>query len=451
MKDYPNIIFIVFDTLRKDVLPIYGGNAITPNLNEFRKDAVVFSNAITPASWTIPSHISFFTGLYPREHGVHEYFNEIKNDFVHYESLMKQKFDSKTITEKLKDKGYDTIGISANPTIAPDTGFDKGFDYFEYIDSRYLSSSEINYGKKFFKNGKINIKNVLENYKEIPQLYKIYRKSRYLKKFYDYPSVKGANLTIDRLDNISFNKPFFIFFNFMEPHEPYIKWELRPPYPYKQPLFIHDLAGNKIPGRIMNMIKKTYIENLNKLDFYFEKLIKYLKEVKEYENTMIIVTSDHGQALKEKNYYTHGLFLYNEIIEIPLIVKFPNSEKIIVKEGHQSLTYLPELITNVSEGNIIDITRESVFSESFGFMYNLYDILKDKNKVEKMKNMYGHPRKAIYKNNYKLVVSGLGGEIEEFTFKGKKLAPNENKNVLDDLIDELEIFKGTDSFVVRKK
>lgn len=430
-------------------MPIYGGNAITPNLNDLTKDAVVFPNAIAPAPWTIPSHTSFFTGLYPREHGAHEYFNEIKNDFE-----LNQNFDCKTIAEKLKDKGYNTIGVTANGVIGPGTGFDKGFDNFEYIPADYFSSSEINYGKKFFKDGKINIKNVLENYKEIPQLYRIYRKNRYLKKFYGYPSVKGANLIIDGLNNTSFNKPFFIFFNFMEPHEPNIKWELTLQYPFSKQmlLFIHDLAGNKIiPDRIMKKIKKAYVENLNKLDFYFGELIKYLKEIKEYENTMIIVTSDHGQALKEKNYYTHGLFLYNEIIEIPLIVKFPSGEKITVREGYQSLTDLPELITNVSEGNIIDITRESVFSESFGFHVPLYHILKDKNKAEKMKNIYGNPRKAIYKNNYKLVVGGLGGEIEEFTFKGKNMVPNENKNVLDDLIDELEIFKGTENFVVRKK
>ena len=70
--DQPNIIFIVLDTLRKDVLPMYGGNAYVPNLNEFAKDAVVFPNAIASSPWTVPSHTSFFTGKYAIEHGVHE-------------------------------------------------------------------------------------------------------------------------------------------------------------------------------------------------------------------------------------------------------------------------------------------------------------------------------------------------------------------------------------------
>jgi len=58
--DQPNIILIVLDTLRKDVLPMYGGNAYTPNLNEFAKDAVVFPNPIAPSSSTLPSHTSIF-------------------------------------------------------------------------------------------------------------------------------------------------------------------------------------------------------------------------------------------------------------------------------------------------------------------------------------------------------------------------------------------------------
>jgi arylsulfatase A-like enzyme len=68
----PNIILVVCDTLRKDTLGVYGGPANTPNLKKFAKDAVVYDNCIAPASWTFPSHVSIFTGLYSGEHGVHE-------------------------------------------------------------------------------------------------------------------------------------------------------------------------------------------------------------------------------------------------------------------------------------------------------------------------------------------------------------------------------------------
>ena len=137
---------------------------------------------------------------------------------------------------------------------------------------------------------------------------------------------------------------------------------------------------------------------------------------------MIIITSDHGQALKEKNYYTHGLFLYDQIIEIPLIVKFPNNKKIIISEhGYQSITHLNKLILNAVDGNILDITEEKVFSESYGFHVPLFKVIKDKNKALEMKNRYGNPRKAVYKNGFKLVINGNNGEIEEFTLRAKIL------------------------------
>ena len=68
----PNILFIVCDTLRKDVLELYGGEAKTPNLMRLAEDSQVYENAIAPSPWTYPSHVSMFTGLYLNEHKVHE-------------------------------------------------------------------------------------------------------------------------------------------------------------------------------------------------------------------------------------------------------------------------------------------------------------------------------------------------------------------------------------------
>jgi arylsulfatase A-like enzyme len=450
--DQPNIILIVLDTLRKDVLPMYGGNAYTPNLNEFANDAVVFPNPIAPAPWTLPSHVSFFSGLYPSEHKVHEYFNESKKDFE-----TASYYDGKTIVETLKNKGYNTLGFTANGVINPNTGLTKSFNYFKIIPWDYFLEEDVNFAIKFFekeKIKKINFKNIINNYRDIPELYKRYKSNKYLKLIYNYPMTKGANLIIEDLftkNNISFNSPFFLFLNFMEMHEPYVKWELlkyRLPF-YKNMEFVFDLAYNSIPSKIMNQIREMYLKNLANLDFYLGKIIKFLKELKQYENTMIIITSDHGQALKEKNYYSHGLFLYNEIIEVPLIIKFPNNKKIELKNEYQSLVDIPNLIENVSEGNLIDISNEFVFSESYGFHVPLFKIINNDKISENLKNKYGIPRKAIYKKGYKLVVNKFGN-IEEFLYKGKEIKPEDNKEVLDDLLDELDIFKGTEKFVVRK-
>jgi len=145
----PNIILIVLDTLRKDVLPIYGGNAYTPNLNEFANDAVVFPNAIAPSPWTLPSHVSFFSGFYPSEHKVHEYFNESKKDF---ETAFY--YEGKTIVEKLKNKGYNTLGFTVNGAINSNTGLTSSFNYFKIIPWDYFLEEDLNFAKKFFEKRK---------------------------------------------------------------------------------------------------------------------------------------------------------------------------------------------------------------------------------------------------------------------------------------------------------
>ena len=188
-------------------------------------------------------------------------------------------------------------------------------------------------------------------------------------------------------------------------------------------------------------------------------MIKFLKSKKLYDNTLVIVTSDHGQAMKEKRkfpFYGHGNFLYNELIEVPLIIKFPNNKKIQIKKGYQSLVKIPNLIKNIIDGNIEDvITTDSAFSENYGPQHDLNQYAKlglipKSIDLEKIKNTILYPRKAVYKNDYKLVINGLNGEIDEFLYKGKEIKPEDNKDVLEDLLDELEIFKGTEKFVVRK-
>jgi len=85
----------------------------------------------------------------------------------------------------------------------------------------------------------------------------------------------------------------------------------------------------------------------------------------------------------------------------------------------------------------------------FGFHIPLYKIINNDKISENLKNKYEMPKKAIYKKGYKLVVNKFGN-IEEFLYKGKEIKPEDNKEILDDLLDELEIFKGTEKFVVRK-
>jgi len=122
----PNVILILLDTLSKDVVPTYGGNAGMPNLIKLAQDSLVFPNLIAPSPWTLPFHMSIFTGLYSIEHGVHE---DPENGIDKNLNLQFE-FRNKTIAHISKKKGYTNIGFSVNGFISESSIFADNFDYF---------------------------------------------------------------------------------------------------------------------------------------------------------------------------------------------------------------------------------------------------------------------------------------------------------------------------------
>ena len=105
MKEIPDIIFIVLDTQRADRLGCYGHEtAVTPHLDHFAQESILFEQAISPAQWTIPSHASMFTGLYPTTHQVTQSSQSLGPDTPH-------------LAELLSRQGYETIGFCNNPLV----------------------------------------------------------------------------------------------------------------------------------------------------------------------------------------------------------------------------------------------------------------------------------------------------------------------------------------------
>ncbi len=115
----PNVLLIVLDTLRADHLSGYGYSRKTsPHLDRLMKESVVFEQASSAAPWTLPSHASLFSGLYPSQHQT-QWSHQLADDKL------------TMLSEMLKDQGYQTAGFSNNPWVSEDTNFDQGFDYFE--------------------------------------------------------------------------------------------------------------------------------------------------------------------------------------------------------------------------------------------------------------------------------------------------------------------------------
>ena len=257
------IILIILDTLRADHLGYSGYERDTsPVLDIFAKEHSVFPNAVASAPWTPPSVATMFTGLYPTSHTM---MPPSQRELAKKQAA---KLPSKAITiaEILKKEGYATAAISPNPWITPRFGFDQGFDHF-------------------FKHLRKDATFITREAKEMIEL-------------------------LVKTDN-----PFFSVIHYLDPHDPYT-----PPKPYSE-MFTGTPPRDFQYTEEMTKNINQYDGEIRFLDTELGNLFAWLKEKKLYDNSTIIIVGDHGEQFLEHGGFTHGLQLYNEEINIPLLVK----------------------------------------------------------------------------------------------------------------------------------
>ncbi|NOY59403.1 MAG: sulfatase-like hydrolase/transferase [Calditrichaeota bacterium] len=322
LKGKPNIIWIVLDTVRKDHLSCYGHRRrTTPNIEKFSKDGMLFTNYISTAPWTLPSHASMLTGLYSSEHGAH--IVDTDEDYV------TSPLDDKnlTIAEILKEHGYNTAAFISNfGTINRAHNFEQGFNFF--CDGRsYFYSS-------FWGLLAFNV-NFLQNFKDNP----IFRINKYRLS----PEINKTILIWLKKNRTS---PFFLFINYMEAHSGtnYL------PKPYSS---LYDFSWQKwLNGSSGNTAEKQKIKfdwydcRITYLDHHIGQLFTKLKELNLYDNAIIVVVADHGELFGEHGSYGHVTDLYNELINVPLIVKYPNylNKQGVENKYVQTVDIMPEIL-----------------------------------------------------------------------------------------------------------
>lgn len=297
----PNVLLIVLDTLRSDHLSSYGyQNNKTTNIDQIAEEGVLFENAIAASSWTPPSHASIFTGRSVNEHGV-DGINPYMDS--HYP----------TLSELFYQNGYVTGGFSANTLwINKNSGFDRGFihfeDFFHNVDDMV---SRTIYGKEIV----LRIRSYL-GYRDI------------------FGRKRAADINKDLLswlEGIN-GRPYFVFLNYFDMHTPYIS-----PAPYhtqfmseeqidqeRDEKFDPDAIYNG-PDNIPSLWISGYDGALAYLDTEIGVLINNLDKRGLLDNTIIILTSDHGEAFGEHELYEHGHTLYQELINVPLIIRYPEN------------------------------------------------------------------------------------------------------------------------------
>ncbi len=261
----PNVVVILLDTLRADVLSFYGADEErAPYLAQLAAQGTVFENAFSTSTWTAPSTASMLTGMYPDRHGVTRGFlaqfreGEAVDEGVLGEmELLSISSDTPTLAERFKQAGYDTYALASNVNIGPEMAFDRGFDEFERHDLQPA---------KFLRDRLMDMR--------------------------------------QRID--ASDKPSFVYLHFNDVHKPY---ELRPRF-YKKGAN-RDETQEKL---------ELYKSELGYLDSF---LARIHQSMEWGDDTLIVVVADHGEEFKDHGQYYHEFTLHVELNQIPFLIRAP--------------------------------------------------------------------------------------------------------------------------------
>ncbi len=428
----PNILLISIDTLRADHLSCYGYHReTTPNIDRLANEGTIYLQHYSTGVWTPPGHASMLTGLYVCEHGVYGE-NRLADDIP-------------TIATILKEHGFQTAGFVNNSQVGKLVGFHKGHDLFVEVwkESPYKNSIE-----RILKGGFRRFKDYLG--------------------YEDMGAKRTNELFFKWINSIERDKPFYCFLHYIEPHNP-----LKPPRPYKDKFLIEikqissdviargqSPRSNLLNKFDMKKVKKVaynplicYVEDITLnygeieilkalydgeiayTDFIVGQLISILKNNDLYDNTMIIVTSDHGEHFGEHGCWSHVASLYKEVLQVPLIIKYPSDIRINgeINRYTQSVDILPTILDILgisslehmfSGFSLIDKnSHEYIFAEWEGRVpYFIQDKVEakakdkvnneveDKSKVEDIINKFETQMAMIQDMEYKYIWKSDGSE-----------------------------------------
>lgn len=296
----PNVLFIVVDTLRGDHMSLQGYDRETdPTLKRLASDGVMFENAYSTSSWTLTSHASLFTGRWPYEHKA-DGGRTLDDTYP-------------TIAEALSARGYRTGAFMGNfETLKKEWGFGRGFAHFEdyYQSASDLAVSSV-YGR-FFEYYVLH--------KVFGMQYKIDRRWA--------PAINRSALNwIDQ----NTNKPFFVFINYFDVHAPYVSPDRGRFSQYENPGGLvntdwttANIYSSKTPEQIQGEID-AYDGGIYYADQQINDLLNELDRRGVLDNTIVVITSDHGELFGEHGLWEHHNSLYRPVIHVPMIFWYPKS------------------------------------------------------------------------------------------------------------------------------
>ena len=294
-KESPNVILIVSETLRADHLGCYGYQRDTSdNLDRLSESSVLFKNAVTQAPCTSPAVWNMLTSKYKSEIPAH-------NEYI-------------TIAEYFKYKGYATGAFVAHVFLDPErANLHQGFDAYD---------------------------------------------SQCKHDHHRLCARKGWSVTNAAIEWVKNHKdgPFFLFLFYFDPHDPYIpvekfrgyytRTEKFDPDRRKAKIHVHRPGNKKLTPEYKEFLVNAYDEEIRYVDYEVGRLLTYLEDNDELDNSILVFTSDHGEELGDNDYrWDHCQLLSQEELWIPLIMKMPGQqERKIVEQPVQTIDIFPTLV-----------------------------------------------------------------------------------------------------------
>lgn len=278
-----NVILITLDTTRADHLHCYGyDRATSPNIDRLSAASILYEVATAPTSWTLPAHVSLFTGKFTSSHGARYHPDgPLRLTDVIQGKKKWQQFrarglaqDEVTLATLLKKARYATGAVIGGPWLKRVFGLDKGFDYY---DDDQISTL----------NGRL---------------------------------AEQVTASALRWIKQSDHKKFFLFLNYFDPHKPYM-----PPAQFAR-AFLPKRGELGAGANSVEKVNALYDAEILYMDKYVGKLLDKLKAWNLYDSSFIIVTADHGELLGEHNKFGHGKCLYQQELHVPLLFKYPGTE-----------------------------------------------------------------------------------------------------------------------------
>jgi len=276
-----NVLLVTLDTMRADHMSVYGyGRDTTPFLREFAGETQVYQQAYSPSTWTLPSHGSLFTGLFPSQHGA-----ITADERLGGSPLVAER---RTLAEVLNENGYLTMGVVAGPMLARNFGVDQGFAYYS---DRWAGER---------------------------------RRARELN--------EHALRLLDRAGD----RPFFLFLNYFDAHTPYdpdgyagddaalfTRHGIDPSTFHWRVMRAEGRKG--LPKEVVDAMIDRYDAEIEVVDRALRALLTDLDARGLLERTLVCITSDHGESFGEHAIWGHGGPFYESQTRVPLIYRNPRA------------------------------------------------------------------------------------------------------------------------------